>query len=264
MGAALLVSACSSGAAPAHVDRSTFHSNITAWNLPLDDYRTPTTEAYALNLWIHNCMAPRGVDIPVSPIAAVIPMNQNQYGRALFNRDYVAKYGYHSVTSASATARPAPTVSPGQQAAEKSCAQSGEAKFTTGQDLDSFIQSLAYAAYLQAQSAPAVRAAAKRWRVCMLPLGLPDLPSSPLRMPSPSQRTMFLGVGTHATPIEIRQALYDSNCRSSSSYEHTLYTTEIGTEFQLMDRNANKVNAAFDATQRALREIRHYLQANGP
>lgn len=75
-----------------------------ACHMPLDDYRTRVTEAYALNLWIHNCMAPHGVDIPVSPRDAVIPMNQNQYGRWLFNGWFAAR-AFESPAQRAANAR---------------------------------------------------------------------------------------------------------------------------------------------------------------
>lgn len=81
-------------------------------------------------------------------------------------------------------------------------------------------------------SAGELPAAAARWRECMAPLGIPDLPAEPWlpamrhRMP-PSLLTRWdWQPGGQPSADEIEVATHDANCRETSGWQAALYDAE--------------------------------------
>lgn len=74
---------------------------------------------------------------------------------------------------------------------------------------------------------PAVQEAAVKWRECMAPLGIPDLPQNPQLMPPVSKGMEWFANGPlfGGEPVEEERqvAVHDSQCRASSNYTEQWY-----------------------------------------
>ncbi|MFJ3427415.1 hypothetical protein [Leifsonia aquatica] len=104
-----------------------------------------------------------------------------------------------------------------------------------------------------AQEAKPVREAAAKWRKCMEPEGISDLPQSPQQMPPKSLRDTFgLGGATDgpirdagsATAEEIRLASVDAKCAETSGFHQRLYDA-------VWDETSKLFRENFDALERA-------------
>lgn len=96
------------------------------------------------------------------------------------------------------------------------------------QSASELAQRLTYLAALDARSDDAVVAAAARWRTCMAPAGVSDLPDAPSGMPTASMRHAY-GLGLESSePTDGEKAVAerDVSCQASSGYRRALYDAE--------------------------------------
>jgi hypothetical protein len=96
------------------------------------------------------------------------------------------------------------------------------------QSASELAQRLTYLAALDARSDDAVVAAAARWRTCMAPADVTDLPEAPSGMPTASMRHAY-GLGlenSEPTDAEKAVAERDVSCQASSGYRRALYAAE--------------------------------------
>ena len=263
--AASLLSACGAGGrgGPRVSDelRGRFEGDLSQWTLPLDSYR-PDLElaerrhSFAEGLLLRECLAERGfpnLPLPEAPTKAGRAMNDQ--GRILFNVELAREHGYHRPSDLSLG------LSPAQRAASEAFSAVLEATPLGAQSFDdcladirrdqlplseltneNLVDALAFAAYEEVRHGDALDAPVRRWRECMEPLGIADLPASPLRgMPPPSLSERFgLGGNSEGGPSseEIRIAVADAECRESSGLSQELYTLEF--EAQLRHVAANE------------------------
>ncbi|MFC7581690.1 hypothetical protein ACFQ23_06280 [Schaalia naturae] len=120
-------------------------------------------------------------------------------------------------------------------------------------------------------SVPRLQEAAARWRECMAPLGIVDLPSEPwdpdTRPPQSLQdRWGWESAGDAASADEIQVATHDAQCRRDSGWFDTLYDESWNQEEAFIAEHKAELDATdlaqnVEAAQRALQTIRGYLQS---
>jgi hypothetical protein len=120
-------------------------------------------------------------------------------------------------------------------------------------------------------SVPRLQEAAARWRECMAPLGIIDLPSEPwdpdTRPPQSLQdRWGWESAGDAASADEIQVATHDAQCRRDSGWFDTLYDESWNQEEAFIAEHKAELDATdlaqnVEAAQRALQTIRGYLQS---
>lgn len=134
--------------------------------------------------------------------------------------------------------------------------------------------SLAGAAYDAAKADEQTTGSAKRWRTCMEPYGISDLPEAPHEMPSRSMEERFglMGSGARvptstsqgsASPEEIRVATGDAKCRQSSGYAKALYEAEVSQQSELIASNRDALERARAANARHAKRVRSVIASSG-
>ena len=100
---------------------------------------------------------------------------------------------------------------------------------------------------------PAVHEAEEKWRQCMVPLGIADLPSdaTPTNgLPTDSQYEQW-GLNQDVAPWEIpppgqdeiKAAIHDAECRDSSGWTDARYEAEWNAEIDYLTRNYRELEA---------------------
>lgn len=250
-----------------------FQPDITSWNLPLDSYIvTYTQEGYAQALLYAACMKQAGVVVPAIDPGDYLPPNKNRQGYKLFSVAIAQKWGYHN-GPAKRLPTPPEHFSAAQQVSDQKC--NGDAQQQVRDQQADFVQGLGISAYETARRQPDVLAAAQRWRTCMLPQGVGDLPETPADMPTGRLIEQF-GLGapanpdpdvieppTRAEPAEIRLATFDAQCRESSKYTATLYSDQVQAQLALIASNEDKLQDALAAERAESSKIADVLQQYG-
>lgn len=225
--------------------------NESRWSLPLDEYfgLDFAVSDYAERLLVRDCMEPKGFTYPVGAAQRVDapphPTRSASY-RKLFNEEIAATYGY----GGPAVAQPTASLDPEEMGALESDAGQGafrECLEKTREELPlppdrGLAESLAVAGYNAAINREEVVDAAERWRKCMEPLGITDLPDTPEGMPSQSLRAEWGEApddpqGRELTVDEVRIATHDATCRSSSRFSELLYQAEWNIQLEMLTDN---------------------------
>jgi len=262
----LFLAACSSTAATPNASPDPASAaNLDKWTLPLDDYIVPPQNIivsdYAENLLVHNCMVSRGHvwDITAINMDSLTIPTRSASGRRLFNSTIAAQFGYHEPSVYSKEVRDAMNALNSRQftAVEESdfyaCVDEARVTLPLADDAQLGAQ-LANAALDIASADGTVVAASGRWRDCMKPAGIPDLPmmpegDSPTTMPTESQRKQF-GLDDPYGAIsteEIRIATIDADCRISSGFSQALYDAEFAAQTLALKANADALVRDRDA-----------------
>lgn len=80
---------------------------------------------------------------------------------------------------------------------------------------------------IMAMKTPEVQAAAAKWKECMAPVGITDLPEQPQLMPPPSKAMEWFTTSSPLTgepgEAERQVAVHDAQCRQSSGYSEAMY-----------------------------------------
>jgi hypothetical protein len=262
----LLLAACSSTVAATDASLAPASAaNLDTWALPLDDYIIPPQNIivadYAENLLVHDCMVSRGHvwDIPAINMDSLTVPTRSASGRRLFNSAVAAQFGYHEPAVYSKEVRDAMSALNSRQltAVEQSdfgsCLEKARVTLPLANDSQLGAR-LANAALDTASADGAVVAASGRWRECMKPAGIPDLPvmpegDSPTTMPTESERGQFgLGDPYSATSTgEIQIAKMDADCRISSGFSQALYQAEFTAQTLALKKNADALVRDRDA-----------------
>ncbi|MGU3411085.1 hypothetical protein ACLBWP_13315 [Microbacterium sp. M1A1_1b] len=231
-----------------------------AWTMPLDGYVQPgwDKQDYAENLVIQPCLRATGIDFPV-PWATIAgleassdaeetpdsgntspalswsrPLDAERAGTRGYhapdttgaNRDGIKSWGEDPKRNAAFAAAP-------QQAVTR-CFHQGYRTLGTqdenggDQQASTTAKRLTYLAAMAARQDGAVVAAAAKWRTCMAPADVADLPEAPSGMPTRSMRNDY-GTDIASTPVqdgEVRIAKQDVACQDSSGYRSALYDAE--------------------------------------
>lgn len=249
-----------------------------SWAMPLDGYVQPgwDVQDYASNLVAEPCLRGLGIDFPVpwatvagleaSSDASETPERGNPspslaWSRPL-DRDLAEHRGYHAPSTAGANRDGMRTwgEDPERNAAFAAASQTAttrcfhEASRTLGtDDEDGAAQSasmvakrLTYLAAVDARTDDTVLRAAAEWHACMAPADVPDLPTTPDRMPTQSIR-MDSGTNIRSTPVqdgEVAIAVRDADCQVSSGYRSALYDAEWSRLLHVTASDAAVLHAA--------------------
>lgn len=231
-----------------------------AWTMPLDGWVQPGwgKQDYAEDLVIQPCLRRAGIDFPV-PWATIAGLeaasdadDTPERGNTAparswtlpLDADRARSRGYHRPSTAGANEvgmrtwgedpeRNAAFDRASRRAVDR-CFHQGYRTLGTDdedgadQSASTTAKELTYLAAIAAREDDPVVAAAARWRTCMRPAAVSDLPAAPSGMPSPSMRDDF---GTELTAstvqdAEVAVAERDVACQDSSGYRRALYDAE--------------------------------------
>jgi hypothetical protein len=231
--------------------------NIDQWVMPLDQYSTISDDkasVYAENLLVQPCMEAAGFswNVPWRDLHATDGPSWSAAGSRISNLDLAQKWGYHlaPATDASFTANRAffdekSSIGAAEDRAFTKCILAARKVLPLLPGSTQVASGYVMAAWQGAMKEAAVVAAAARWRECMIPAGIPDLPEIPGEMPSPSvvQRFTITFVKSTEPPTvsegEIALATQDENCLRSSRYSKTFYDAEWDRQVKLAAQNAD-------------------------
>lgn len=228
--------------------------DIVRWALPLDPYLLSdvqlTKAAYAAALTVDDCLAAKGIDDPVPYVDIDAAYGSDATVRKWFDLKIAQTYGYHEPSQQ----RPAglqawdefqrQASTPSEDEVFLAC-RDDPATVSPGysNNLMNFTSGLATAAYSGASKDPAVLESAAAWNDCMADVGIEDLPSTPIEMPSESVRQR-LGLGasidspiTEPTAEEIDLATTDAECRDSSGFTEAFYDALWARESSMLEDN---------------------------
>lgn len=249
---------------------ATFHPDQARWRMPLDDYLAdPGKVQYARDLVYGQCLRADGfTPPPVQDPGTFIPPTFNRNVRSLFNVQIARVYGYHRGNPPGGVVHERPAASKEEQAARSRCARRASEAVGGAEADAASVYAMKSAAYETAIKAPAFLAAAQRWRTCMLPLGLPDLPAKfeDGLMPTDSQRVRFKMTSRHAVDVpgggtmpstvaEVKEAVLDARCRETSGLTSTQYRLESAAQLRLMSRARDRLGRIYRANQDAAASI---------
>ncbi|WP_062137698.1 hypothetical protein [Demequina aestuarii] len=210
---------------------------------------------YAENLLVEQCMNGQGFDWPVPrrDVSSLKPSAvRSDGGRKLFDVDIAAAYGYRSPdwlppdVVAAEQEFSSLVLTPEKQAAVDRCiTQDARDELPLPANYTQLAVDLASEALATALESTEVEDAAAAWRECMGPLGIPDLPESPLAMPTDALMDEW-GMdqpGAQASADQISIAVADAECRASSGYDATLYNAELRLQTVALTNNSDELVA---------------------
>lgn len=240
-----------------------FQPDMKHWRLPLDAYVIdPGAESYARSLVYGQCLRKAGfVPPPAQGEGAFIPPTFNENLRSLFDVEIAQKYGYHGGRPPGGAHHERAPQTAAERTARSTCGIKANKELAVSDSVQTTIYSFKGAAYKSAMKSQAIAKASGRWRDCMLPLGLPDLPDvfEDGIMPTPSQRERFhmrapgaVDAKTSLMPTtvdEIHEAVFDAKCRDSSGLTKTLYDLEVDKQLAYIKKYREDLGAAYEANQ---------------
>ena len=240
--------------------------------LPADPYRLPDDrlQAYAENLYIANCMKQSGYEYPVQTYDWNDPATPLESPPGYNGRFTVAKaqaYGYHVSSK-----RREEWLKIDEQrnqllkdsVADKTFTACSEKLRSSGVFKASDKLGGGVAPYVNDVSKlPAVRAAAQRWRKCMAPQGIADLPEEPQIAPSVATKFGLVDGGDSAVSAEeIKLAVADAKCREQSGYEQLVYDLQWVGQEQILAREPNYWQARLKLVRQATNEYKTYINTH--
>jgi hypothetical protein len=256
--------------------------NIAEWVMPLDSYVAVVRfESYAQNLLVQTCMESAGYpyDVPYRDLTSDNGPTMNSVDRQLFNVAVAAKFGYHDAPANDSTAdiwqafgdevAAEANANPAADSKFHSCLKAADRELRAPDGWEQLAGQLAGAAYDGALESKPVKAKARAWRDCMMPLGIPDLPRSPTLMPSESQAKKFgLENGgsetTSAAVEEIREATFDAQCQQSTGYLRSLYNGEWKRQVPLLRENADELERVKAQTRAYEKRVMKVISQHAP
>jgi hypothetical protein len=247
--------------------------NIEAWVLPLDQFQETTIASkqgvYAESLLVQPCMEKAGFswNVPWSDPAADAGPSWNPVGRRLFTAALAKQWGYRLAPGTNSNSAAQNQLSSQEQSAFDGCLAKARKELPLLMSSDPF----AGVAYMQAAKDAAVRAAATRWKACMLPLGISDLPNSPKDFPSPSLSTEF-GTGgmdqpdpiSPPTARELEVATTDFNCQVSSRYRQASYDAEWSHQLVFLHDNADQLSRVASDISKYEKSVLKIIASHAP
>lgn len=244
----------------------------TKGTLPADPYRLPDDrlQTYAENLYIANCMKQSGYEYPVQTYDWNDPATPLESPPGYNGRFTVAKaqaYGYHVSSK-----RREEWLKIDEQrnqllkdsVADKTFTACSEKLRSSGVFKASDKLGGGVAPYVNDVSKlPAVRAAAQRWRKCMAPQGIADLPEEPQIAPSVATKFGLVDGGDSAVSAEeIKLAVADAKCREQSGYEQLVYDLQWVGQEQILARDPNYWQARLKLVRQATNEYKTYINTH--
>ncbi|WP_144766216.1 hypothetical protein [Curtobacterium sp. 9128] len=237
-----------------------------AWSMPLDAYAVPAgaKTSYAEDLVVEPCLREVGIDDPppwataaglqadddasdtaaranpspalatTRPLTAALAETRGYHGPSTdgANREGMRAWAFDPDRNAAFAA-----LSPSQQAAVDRCWHDARKALGSGesgaeQTASDLAQRLTHLAAVDARSDESVVRAAAKWRTCMRPAGVTDLPDAPEGMPTTSMRVLghdgsaVVVLQEEISKREVAVAERDVACQESSGYRAALYDAE--------------------------------------
>lgn len=253
--------------------------NLALWTMPLDQFVYTTDFAlasdYAENLLVSPCMENAGFTFPVPwlNLEALHGPSFNDAGARLFTRELAEQYGYHVAPNPDPGAAEwreiiasSPKMSDEEFATFTRCLTAARKQVHLLPQWAQAASSYANDAMARARQEGSVSAAGRKWRDCMRPLGVSDLPDSPLDMPSQSLAQRFGmnqdGGDPTITDKEIQVAVADMKCQESSGYRHALYDATWQHQVETLNANSDDLKRSFDAIRRHRAEVAAVIAEN--
>lgn len=249
--------------------------NTSQWVMPLDSFWPVSSIAadYAENLLMKPCMEGLGYvwDVPWRDIGTQLGPTWNSVERRLFNVEIATVWGYHSALSPDSglddwiefTGQP---VSDAMAEAIDTCSAEVRETLPRLPGSAQLTPSLVQAAFDGAQNDSEVLDAARLWQECMQEVGLPDLPTSPIQMPTESlvQRFALGDPSSSPTGKEIDTAVADAQCREESEYSELLYQAEWSLQVDLLEENADELSAVRSVVEQNRLGVFEAINTNAP
>lgn len=245
-----------------------------AQTLPTDPYRFthPDLYGYAVDVFVAQCMVERGLEpSPIMEYDWNAPAEQAFRSRARVKTPAEAQEsGYHLVVSADRARveemqRFVSSQSPEWSRNFDECSQSirDEELFSSRVDDD-----LPFSEGLEENAA--LKDAMARWRECMAPLGVPDLPEDrPGPAPSVMARFGLDGADNlNATDLssvsaeEIQIAVKDAQCNEESGYDRLAYGLVWAGRDQYVKEHADELAARREQILKSEEALKAYIEAN--
>lgn len=262
--------------------------NEAQWTLPLDQYQSPLVDTVidAEQLLIQSCMQDAGFNwsVLVTSVDGRPGESWNPVHRKLFNADLAEKYGYSNSHELALSTDDAQrwadyeeanrTVGGSAQGQVTKCMgsarrQIGETGTRSPYDL---AEQLANVAFADARDVPSVKEADSAWQKCMASAGVPDLPNSPMEMPSASVSALRPSVdgavgpdGTVSVPDEERRvAVADAKCRETTGYSKSLYDAEWEAQVNVMQDRGDDLERYASEAKKRLQAATQIVANNAP
>lgn len=292
--AAMVLSGCSSGGSAnsqstAGVDVSAVEATVSPdnlvkkdqkrWALPTDAYAGTTNGLYVAvkETVVQDCMTKKGLSYEVYPYSAASEKSQvgTGSGHALFNEEIAAKYGYSAPPEDSI--QPRLDIERKQDQNPSSWKQARDACFAEADKAD-IIKKLDTQGGLSTSvvsnvNPPGLDTAAAKWRSCMAPLGLADLEKAPGGYPSSSfaqqigatvNEEDYKDPSQHpVTDYELKVAVQDAKCRTSSGYDTILYNAQWSASYNYVKKHLNQLTVLRQKSAKVKAESIAFLKSRG-
>lgn len=292
--AAMVLSGCSSGGSAnsqstAGVDVSAVEATVSPdnlvkkdqkrWALPTDAYAGTTNGLYVAvkETVVQDCMTKKGLSYEVYPYSAASEKSQvgTGSGHALFNEEIAAKYGYSAPPEDSI--QPRLDIERKQDQNPSSWKQARDACFAEADKAD-IIKKLDTQGGLSTSvvadvNPPGLDTAAAKWRSCMAPLGLTDLEKAPGGYPSSSFAQQIGATGNEedykdpsqhpVTDYELKVAVQDAKCRTSSGYDTILYNAQWSASYNYVKKHLNQLTVLRQKSAKVKAESIAFLKSRG-
>jgi hypothetical protein len=264
--------------------------NQARWVLPLDAYRWPTVDKLqvALQLLAQQCIQAHGYEwvVVTDELWAGPGESWSAANRKLFTVHLAEKYGYGNSFPTDVSDAVQNRIVDADLANRATASQ---AEDVTGPCLDgalrklglagnpeddphSLAADLGIAASDEAQKASTVQTATRRWRACMVKVGLPDLPADPTEMPPESIRKLAPAVDAPTRPSdrttvpaeERRVAVADAKCQASSGWATAMYNAQWEAEVRAVAEHADELARQAAKIRKLERRAEKVIAADAP
>lgn len=249
------------------------------WALPTDAYAGTTNGLYVAvkETVVQDCMTKKGLSYEVYPYSAASEKSQagSGGGRMLFNEEIAAKYGYSLPPEDSI--QPRLDIERKQDQNPSSWKQARDACFAEADKAD-IIKKLDSQGGLPSSvvsnvNPPGLDTAAAKWRSCMAPLGLADLEKAPGGYPSSSFAQQIGATGNEedykdpfqhpVTDYELKVAVQDAKCRTSSGYDTILYNAQWSASYNYVKKHLNELTVLRQKSAKVKAESIAFLKSHG-
>jgi len=249
------------------------------WALPTDAYAGTTNGLYVAvkETVVQDCMTKKGLSYEVYPYSAASEKSQvgTGSGHMLFNEEIAAKYGYSLPPEDSI--QPRLDIERKQDQNPSSWKQARDACFAEADKAD-IIKKLDTQGGLSTSvvsnvNPPGLDAAAAKWRSCMAPLGLTDLEKAPGGYPSSSFAQQIGATGNEedykdpfqhpVTDYELKVAVQDAKCRTSSGYDTILYNAQWSASYNYVKKHLNELTVLRQKSAKVKAESIAFLKSHG-
>ena len=292
--AVMVLSGCSSGGSAnsqstAEADVSAVEATVSPdnlvkkdqkhWALPTDAYTGTTNGLYVAvkETVVQDCMTKKGLSYEVYPYSAASEKSQvgTGSGHMLFNEEIASKYGYSAPPEDSI--QPRLDIERKQDQNPSSWKQERDACFAEADKAD-IIKKLDTQGGLPSSvvadvNPPGLDAAAAKWRSCMAPLGLADLEKAPGGYPSSSFAQQIGATGNEedykdpsqhpVTDYELKVAVQDAKCRTSSGYDTILYNAQWSASYNYVKKHLNELTVLRQKSAKVKDESIAFLKSHG-